>query len=151
MHLSGPKNRPDTSTQLPLCCSESWFLRRAMQSKMGRTFSWQPQEPHTAETCLEQIYLHSLPWNPLPFMSPSVTHQPELLLFQWMLHMLECLIESILQHPLVLDPTPSQQHFTDHNSYRLFVLFRNALHRLAPLMLDLTQGRRLLQFLPGSP
>lgn len=78
-------------------------------------------------------------------------HQPELLLLQWMLHMLEGLIESILQHPLVLDPIPSRQHFTDHNSYRLFVQFRNALHRLAPLRLDLTQGRRLLQFLPGSP
>lgn len=70
---------------------------------------------------------HSLPWNPLPYMSPSVTHQPELLLLQWMLRMLEGLmcIESVLQHPLVLDPIPS-----------LFVQFRNALHQLAPLMLD---------------
>ena len=58
-------------------------------------------------------------------MSPSVTHQPELLLLQWMLHLLESLVEDILQHPLVLDPIPNQQHQT--------------------------QGRRLLQFIPGSP
>ena len=84
-------------------------------------------------------------------MAPSVTHQPELLLLHWMLHMLQSIVNTILHHPLVLDPIPDQRYFTDQNSFRLFVQFRKAFHRLAPLMLDITQGRRILQFTPGSP
>ena len=114
----------------------------------------QPASPtrlasHTPAHIPTQSTSHTLPWHPLPFMSPSTTH-PELLLLQWTLHTLEWFIEAIIQHPIILDPIPSNEHFTDHNSV-LFVQFRNSLHRLAPIMLDLNQGRRLLQFLPGSP
>ena len=62
----------------------------------------------------------------MPYMAPSVPHQPELLLLQRMLHMMECIISTILHHPLVFDPLPGQQYFTDQNSNRLFVQFRNA-------------------------
>lgn len=86
----------------------------------------------------------------MPYMAPSVTHQPELLLVHWMLDMLQSLISMILNHPLVLDPVPGQSSFTDNNAFWLFSI-RNALHRLAHLILDITQGRRLQQFLPGSP
>lgn len=118
------------------------------QSNMGENES--PGEapdhpPHGAQPSPTSYYL---PGNPMPYMAPSVTHQPELLLLHWMLDMLQSLISTILNHPLVLDPVPGQRTF---NASRLFVQLRNALHRLAPLILDITQGRRLLQFLPGSP
>lgn len=68
-----------------------------------------------------------------------------------MLNTLQTLVTGILQHPIVNDPMPRQSSFTDQNVYRLFLQFRNALFRLGSLTLGLIQGRRLLQFLPGSP
>lgn len=57
----------------------------------------------------------------MPYMAPSVTHQPELLLLHWMLETLHTPVSSILQHPIVNDPVPGPSSFTDRNAYRLFL------------------------------
>lgn len=61
---------------------------------------------------------HFLPGNPLPYLAPSATHQPELLLLAWMLTILHTLVTGILHyfncqrppyhlHPLSLTNRPT--------------------------------------------
>ena len=92
-----------------------------------------------------------LPGNPLPYLAPSATHQPELLLLAWMLSTLNTLVAGIQRHPLVSDPVPHPSSFTDQHAYRLYPQVRNTLRRLGTITANIQQGIRLLQFLPGSP
>ena len=77
------------------------------------SFDAQGYNHHTPAPTDQIPSQHFLPGNPMPYMAPSSTHEPELLLLQWTLHIIKCIISTILQHPLVLDPIPGQRHFTD--------------------------------------
>ena len=57
---------------------------------------------------------HFLPNNPMPYMAPSATHQPELLLLTWMLRTITTLVDDLQHHPLVHDPIPAMSTFTTH-------------------------------------
>ena len=92
-----------------------------------------------------------LPGNPLHYLAPSATHQPELLLLAWMLATLNTIVTDIQHHPLVSDPIPYPSSFTDQQAYRLYLQLRNTLRHLGTINADLCRGIRLLQFLPGSP
>ena len=92
-----------------------------------------------------------LPGNPLPYLAPSATHQPELLLLSWMIATLNTIVTDIQNHPLVTDPIPHPSSFTDQQAYRLYLQLRNNLRHLGTVNSDLCRGIRLLQFLPGSP
>ena len=43
---------------------------------------------------------HFLPTNPMPYMAPSATHQPELLLLHWMLCTITTLVDDLQHHPI---------------------------------------------------
>ena len=87
----------------------------------------------------------------LPYLAPSATHQPELLLLSWMIATLNTIVTDIQNHPLVTDPIPYPSSFTDQQAYRLYLQLRNNLRHLGTVNSDLCRGIRLLQFLPGSP
>ena len=65
--------------------------------------------------------------NPLPYLAPSATHQPELLLLSWMIATLNTIVADIQNHPLVTDPIPYPSSFTDQQAYRLYLQLRNNL------------------------
>ena len=89
--------------------------------------------------------------NPLPYLAPSATHQPELLLLSWMIATLHTLVTDLQHHPILTDPIPYPSSFTDQQAYRLYLQLRNTLRHLVTISADLCQGIRILQFLPGSP
>ena len=91
---------------------------------------------------------HYLPGNPTPYMAPSVTHQPELLLLHWMINTITSLIEDLQHHPIVQDPIPPMSSFTNTPAYRLFLQLRNTLRHL---IYEAHRGLSRLQFIPGSP
>ena len=62
---------------------------------------------------------HFLPNNPMPYMTPSATHQPELLLLTWMLRTITSLVDDLQHHPIVHDPVPAMSSFTNTPAYRL--------------------------------
>ena len=94
---------------------------------------------------------HYLPGNPLPYLAPSATHQPELLLLSWMIATLHTLVTDLQHHPILTDPIPYPSSFTDQQAYRLYLQLRNTLRHLVTISTDLCQGIRILQCLPGSP
>ena len=94
---------------------------------------------------------HYLLGNPLPYLAPSATHQPELLLLSWMIATLHTLVTDLQHHPILTDPIPYPSSFTDQQAYRLYLQLRNTLRHLVTISTDLCQGIRILQFLPGSP
>ena len=64
---------------------------------------------------------HYLPGNPLPYLAPSATHQPELLLLSWMIATLRTLVTDLQNHPILTDPIPYPSSFTDQQAYRLYL------------------------------
>ena len=64
---------------------------------------------------------HFLPTNPMPYMAPTATHQPELLLLHWLLHTITTLVDDLQHHPLVHDPIPPMSSFTNTPAYRLYL------------------------------
>ena len=106
------------------------------------TFSSDPPTTHHG---------HYLPDNPMPYLAPSVTHQPELLLLHWMISTITSLIEDLQRHPIVQDPIPPMSTFTNTPAYRLFLQLRNTLRHLINTTHDAQRGLNRLQFIPGSP
>ena len=106
------------------------------------TFSPGPPTPHHG---------YSLPNNPMPYLAPSVTHQPELLLLHWLISTISSLVEDLQHHPIVQDPIPPMSTFTNTPAYRLFLQTRNTLRHLINTTHDARRGLNRLQFLPGSP
>ena len=94
---------------------------------------------------------HFLPNNPMPYMAPSVTHQPELLLLNWMLCTIATLIDDLQHHPIVQDPIPPMSSFINTPAYRLFLQLRNTLRHLINTTHEAQRGLNRLQFIPGSP
>ena len=92
-----------------------------------------------------------LPINPMPYMAPSATHQPELLLLTWMLRTITSLVEDLQHHPIVHDPIPAMSSFTNTPAYRLYLQLRTALRHLINTTHEAQRGLNILQFLPGSP
>ena len=115
-----------------------------------------PLPPHSATTTLSPDpptthHSYSLPNNPMPYLAPSVTHQPELLLLHWMISTIASLVEDLQHHPIVQDPIPPMSTFTNTPAYRLFLQIRNTLRHLINTAHDARRGLNRLQFLPGSP
>ena len=69
-----------------------------------------------------------LPGNPLPYLAPSATHQPELLLLASMLATLNTIVTDIQHRPVtpshILLPSPTNR------VYRLYLQLRNTLRHL---------------------
>ena len=115
-----------------------------------------PQPPFSATTTLSPgpptpHHGYFLPTNPMPYLAPSVTHQPELLLLHWMIRTISLLVEDLQHHPIVQDPIPPMSTFTNTSAYRLFLQTRNTLRHLINTTHDARRGLHRLQFLPGSP
>ena len=115
-----------------------------------------PQPPSSATTMFSPgpptpHHSYSLPNNPMPYLAPSVTHQPELLLLHWMINTISSLAEDLQHHPMVRDPIPPISTFTNTPAYRLFLQTRNTLRHLINTTHDARRGLNRLQFLPGSP
>ena len=106
------------------------------------TISSDPPTPHHG---------HYLPGNPMPYMAPSATHQPELLLLHWMINTITSIIEDLQHHPIVQDPIPPMSSFTNTPAYRLF--FAIPQHPTPPDQHHLRSPTCTLrlQFIPGSP
>ena len=102
------------------------------------TFSPGPPTPH---------HSYSLPNNPMPYLAPSVTHQPELLLLHWMINTISSLVEDLQHHPIVQDPIPPMSTFINTPAYRLFLQTRNTLRHLINTTHDARRGLNRLQFL----
>ena len=102
-------------------------------------------DPHTTH------HGHFLPGNPMPYMAPSATHQPELLLLTWMITTITSIMEDLQHHPIVHDPITTMSSFTNTSAYRLYLQIRNALRHLINATHDIQRGLSTLQFLPGSP
>ena len=100
---------------------------------------------------LQQTYRQAQPlatfYRGIPYLAPSATHQPELLLLSWMIATLNTIVTDIENQPLVSDPIPL---LLPSPTYRLYLQLRNTLRHLGTINSDLCQGIRLLQFLPGS-
>ena len=94
---------------------------------------------------------HFLPTNPMPYMAPSATRQPELLLLTWMLCTITTLVDDLQHHPIVHDPIPPMSSFTNTPAYRLYLQLRNTLRHLINTTHEAQRGLNILQFLPGSP
>ena len=94
---------------------------------------------------------HFLPTNPMPYMAPSATHQPELLLLHWMLCTITTLVDDLQHHPIVQDPTPPMSSFINTPAYRLYLQLRNTLRHFINTTHEAQRGLNILQFLPGSP
>ena len=112
--------------------------------------------PHSATTTIPSDppithHGHYLPDNPMPYLAPSVTHQPELLLLHWMISTITSLVEDLQHHPIVQDPIPPMSTFTNTPAYRLFLQLRNTLRHLINTTHDAQRGLNRLQFIPGSP
>ena len=115
-----------------------------------------PLPPHSAPTTISSDpptthHSYSLPNNPMPYLAPSVTHQPELLLLHWMISTITSLVEDLQHHPIVQDPIPPMSTFTNTPAYRLFLQLRNTLRHLINTTHDAQRGLNRLQFIPGSP
>ena len=115
-----------------------------------------PQPPYSATTTFSpgpptSHHSYYLPNNPMPYLTPSVTHQPELLLLHWMINTISSLVEDLQHHPIVRDPIPPMSTFTNTPAYRLFLQTRNTLRHLINTTHDARRGLNRLQFLPGSP
>ena len=115
-----------------------------------------PQPPHSATTTFSpgppnSHHSYFLPSNPMPYLAPSVTHQPELLLLHWMITTISTLVDDLQHHPIVRDPIPPMSTFTNTPAYRLFLQTRNTLRHLINTTHDARRGLARLQFLPGSP
>ena len=102
-------------------------------------------DPHTTH------HGHFLPGNPMPYMAPSATHQPELLLLTWMITTITSIVEDLQHHPIVHDPIPAMSSFTNTSAHRLYLQIRNALRHLINTTHNIQRGLNILQFLPGSP
>ena len=113
-----------------------------------------PQPPYSATTTISpgpptSHHSYSLPSNPMPYLAPSVTHQPELLLLHWMINTISSLIEDLQHHPIVRDPIPPMSTFTNTPACRLFLQTRNTLRHLINTTHDARRGLNKLQFIPA--
>ena len=113
--------------------------------------------PHSETTTISSDpptthHRYYLPDNPMPYLAPSVTHQPELLLLHWIISTITySLVEDLQHHPIVQDPIPPMSTFTNTPAYRLFLQLRNTLRHLINTTHDAQRGLNRLQFIPGSP
>ena len=118
--------------------------------------SYQPGSTPTPLTTATQ-HIHTHPNQPfLPgigpiHLTPSITHQPELLLLSRMFDILFALVTHILEHPMADGPLPDTTMFVDDNAFRLFRQYHRSVVDLGRATMRLMRARRLLQFVPGPP
>ena len=105
--------------------------------------------PSTEQSSATETYF--LPDNPPPHLTPSLTHQPELLLLQGLLDCLANVVNQILNHPTINSPIPDNTLFTDTDAFRLYFQYHESVTELARITLRLKRASRLLQFVPGPP
>ena len=105
--------------------------------------------PSTEQSSATETYF--LPDNPPPHLTPSLTHQPELLLAQGLLDCLANVVNQLLNHPMINSPIPDNTLFTDTDAFRLYFQYHESVTKLARITLRLKRASRLLQFIPGPP
>ena len=107
------------------------------------------RSPSTEQISATETYF--LPDNPPPHLTPSLTHQPELLFTQSLLDSLANVVTQILNHPMIDSPIPDHTLFTDADAFRLYFQYHQSVTELARITMRLKRASRLLQFLPGPP
>ena len=108
-----------------------------------------PRSPSAEQIAATET--HFLPDNPPPHLTPSLTHQPELLYMQDLLDSLANVVTQILNHPMIDSPVPDHTLFTDADAFRLYFQYHQSVTELARITMRLKRASRLLQFLPGPP
>ena len=108
-----------------------------------------PRSPRAEQISATET--HFLPDNPPPHLTPSLTHQPELLYMQGLLDSLANVVTQILNHPMIDSPVPDHTLFTDADAFRLYFQYHQSVTELARITMRLKRASRLLQFLPGPP
>ena len=72
-----------------------------------------PRAPRSPAEQTSAIETHFLPDNPPPHLTPSLTHQPELLYMQGLLDSLANVVTQTLNHPMIDSPVPDHTLFTE--------------------------------------
>ena len=131
------RSSPDTN----VCHLSLLWLISILASLHQRLALWQWKQHTTsvAGSSPTPAAGHYLPGNPLPYLAPSATHQPELLLLSWMIATLRTLVTN-----RTIPSSLNQQ------AYGPYLQLRNTLRHLVTITTDLCQGISILQFLPAS-
>ena len=107
------------------------------------------RSPSTEQTSATETYF--LPDNPPPHLTPSLTHQPELLFTQGFLDSLANAVTQIPNHPMIDSPIPDHTLFTDADAFRLYFQYHQSATELARITMRLKRASRLLEFIAGPP
>ena len=94
---------------------------------------------------------HYLPQRPPSWLQPSICTQPDLQSFNSSFDLLVMVNQHLRRHPLHTEPMPSQTYFQDQRAYNLLYRMRGDLILLDRLIDNLSQARRLLQFVTTDP
>ena len=94
---------------------------------------------------------HYLPQCPPSWLQPSICTQPDFQSLNGSLDLLSMVNQHLRRHPFHTEPMPSQTYFQDQRAYNLLYRLRGDLILLDRLIDDLSQARRLLQFVTTGP
>ena len=94
---------------------------------------------------------HYLPQRPPSWLQPSICTQPDFQSLNGSLDLLSMVNQHLRRHPFHTEPMPSQTYFQDQRAYNLLYRLRGDLILLDRLIDDLSQARRLLQFVTTGP
>ena len=94
---------------------------------------------------------HYLPQCPPSWLQPSICTQPDFQSLNGSLDLLFMVNQHLRRHPFHTEPMPSQTYFQDQRAYNLLYRLRGDLILLDRLIDDLSQARRLLQFVTTGP
>ena len=94
---------------------------------------------------------HYLPHCPPSWLQPSICTQPDFQSLNGSLDLLSMVNQHLRRHPFHTEPMPSRTHFQDQRAYNLLYRLRGDLILLDRLIDDLSQARRLLQFVTTGP
>ena len=103
--------------------------------------------PHGNTTDTE----HYLPQRPPSWLQPSICTQPDFQSLNSSLDLLFMVNQHLRHHPFHTEPMPSQTYFQDQRAYNLLYRMRGDLILLDRLIDNLSQARRLLQFVTTGP
>ena len=94
---------------------------------------------------------HYLPHCPPSWLQPSICTQPDFQSLNGSLDLLSMVNQHLRRHPFHTEPMPSRTHFQDQRAYNLLYRLRGDLILLDRLIDDLSQARRLPQFVTTGP
>ena len=94
---------------------------------------------------------HYLPQRPPSWLQPSICTQPDFQSLNSSFDLLFMVNQHLRHHPFHTEPMPSQTYFQDQRAYNLLYRMRGDLILLDRLIDNLSQARRLLQFVTTGP